>query len=152
MSDRVIVMEQGRIMQVGAPRDLYRRPANRFVADFVGTASFIDVAPAEGDAAWRLPDGTTIRGVTGTATPSGRHQLMLRPESVRLQAGGSDTPPGMIGLAGKVRDVQYLGAFTEYLVDVAGAVVRVHADGDVPPGSAGTLAFASADARIVHLE
>jgi ABC-type Fe3+/spermidine/putrescine transport system ATPase subunit len=149
MSDRVIVMDQGRIMQVGEPRDLYRRPANRFVADFVGTASFVDVVPTEGDAAWRLPDGTIIQGVGGTAGATGRHQLMLRPENVRLLAPGSSAPAGTIGLAGTVRETHYLGAFTEYLVDVAGAMVRVHADGDVTAGSPVVLVFAGADARIV---
>ena len=44
----VIVMDAGRITQEGTPKDLYRRPANRFVADFVGRASFIDVARANG--------------------------------------------------------------------------------------------------------
>ena len=73
MSDRVIVMEKGVIQQAGTPKDLYRRPANRFVADFVGVASFLDVSAA-GEGQWCLPDGAIIRAdasaaVAGPAAP-----------------------------------------------------------------------------------
>src|SRR4051812_16757126 len=83
MSDRVIVMEGGRIMQAGAPKELYRYPVNRFVADFVGRASFIDVRQAPDGRGWLTPSGAPIE-LDNPATGAGRYQAMLRPEAVEV--------------------------------------------------------------------
>jgi ABC-type Fe3+/spermidine/putrescine transport system ATPase subunit len=80
MADRIAVMNLGVIEQMGTPFEIYRRPASRFVADFIGDANFLDVE-VDGDVA-TLGDGTrmpcTPNGVSGRAT------LMLRPEALQL--------------------------------------------------------------------
>ena len=151
MADRVIVMSNGRIMQAGAPKELYRAPANRFVADFVGTASFLDVTPVAGRG-YALSNGTVLALDADGAGRSGPMQLMLRPEQVTLWPPGHPPPAGSEALPGKVREAHYLGAFTEYIVDVAGGAVKVHAMEDVAPGSETLLVFPSSAGKIIPVE
>jgi ABC-type Fe3+/spermidine/putrescine transport system ATPase subunit len=138
MSDRVIVMDGGRIQQVGTPKELYRRPVNRFVADFVGRASFIDVSRKA--AGWMTPDGTIIEVNAGPADGAGRYQAMLRPEKIELIKGDAPGQPGR-RLPGRISQSQYLGAFTEYVVEAGGTKVKVHSHHDLEPGVAVTLLF-----------
>jgi ABC-type Fe3+/spermidine/putrescine transport system ATPase subunit len=66
LGDRIVIMEKGRIVQVGTPEDMYERPAEAFVADFIGTSSFFPgrVHAADGgDAVVRLTGGTTLRAL-----------------------------------------------------------------------------------------
>ena len=153
MSDRVIVMDKGRIMQAGTPKELYRRPANRFVADFVGVASFVDVTAADSGLMWRLPDGTTVAADGSAAKAGGRLQLMLRPEAVSLGAAGTTfTGEGVQVLKGRIREAHYLGAYSEYLIEAGGGLVRVHANEDHAPGADVVLAFRAADARVLTID
>ena len=152
MSDRVIVMNQGIIQQAGAPKELYRRPVNKFVADFVGIASFIDVAPTGTASQWRMPDGSVITADSSVAVEGGKHQLMLRPEAVGLAAGGTAFQgDGVQSLKGRVREVSYLGAYSEYLIEAGGALIRVHAGEDIAPGSDVSVAFRPIDARVLAI-
>ena len=100
MSDRIGVFNQGRLEQVGSPRDVYERPATRFVAEFVGAANLI-----EGDAARRYADGA------GCA--------LLRPERIRLGAQANARATGRVAAA------QYFGAFTRLAVDCGDATLSV---------------------------
>jgi putative spermidine/putrescine transport system ATP-binding protein len=97
MSDRIAVFSQGRIEQVGAPADVYERPATRFVAGFVGTSNLISGESAR-----------TILGRTGVFT--------VRPEKIRL--GEPDTPVGddEDSAPGRIRSVVYVGPDTRYHV------------------------------------
>ena len=150
MSDRVIVMDKGIIQQAGAPKALYRRSANRLVADFVGVASFIDVEPTGTASQWRLPDGTAIMANSSVAVAGGRHQLMLRPEAVRLAPGRTAFQgDGVQTLNGRVREAHYLGAYSEYLVEAGATLIRVHAGEDIAPGTEVTVAFRPVDARVL---
>jgi len=103
MSDRVAVFNHGRIEQVGAPEDLYERPATEFVARFVGTSNVLADATAE-----------ALVGRPGTFT--------IRPERITMTAiapadgAGSTAVSG--GTTGTVSDAQYLGAETRYRVTV----------------------------------
>jgi ABC-type Fe3+/spermidine/putrescine transport system ATPase subunit len=152
MSDRVIVMNHGRIMQEGTPRDLYRKPSNRFVGDFVGRASFIDVT-RQGDI-WSTQDGTALKvaGVKDAEAIGGRHQAMLRPEVVDLVEATSAS--GVSGedinlLPGKIGEGHYLGAYNEYLVQAAGTTIKVHSVADLAPGADVMLRFNRLDTRLV---
>jgi ABC-type Fe3+/spermidine/putrescine transport system ATPase subunit len=150
MSDRVIVMDKGVIQQTGTPKELYRRPANRFVADFVGVASFLDVTAADNGLLWRLPDGTLVAADGSAASGGSRHQLMLRPEAVSLGAAGTSfTGEGVQVVNGVIREVSYLGAYSEYVVEAGGSRVRVHANDDHPIGAKVVIAFRAADARVL---
>lgn len=86
MSDRIAVIDGGRIMQVDTPQAIYERPANRFVAEFIGESTFLPIAASAGAcvlgrAEIRLPAGTK----------DGRHLLMIRPERLRLIEGAAAT-------------------------------------------------------------
>lgn len=151
MSDRVIVMESGRIMQVGEPKDLYRRPVNRFVADFVGRASFIDVKRSPDGHGWAMPDGTPVRLDASGLTSEGYHQAMLRPEAIHLTGpdGQAGHAPEVNRLSGRVEEAHYMGAYTEYVVRAGGAVLKVHSALDFLPGAEVLVSFAPADCHLV---
>ncbi|MGG5809325.1 ABC transporter ATP-binding protein [Falsiroseomonas sp. CW058] len=149
MSDRVIVMNQGRIAQVGTPRDLYRRPNSRFVADFVGKVGLIELSRDE--AGWRTADGTQIRANAGRA--DGAQALgAVRPENIRLQTGHGAATEGLNHLTGRIAEAQYLGPFTEYVVEAAGVTLRSYAQADLEPGAEVTLAIAPDDIVLLPAE
>jgi putative spermidine/putrescine transport system ATP-binding protein len=103
MSDRLAVFNRGRIEQVGAPAEVYERPATRFVAGFVGTSNLLtgDVAEA-------------VLGRAGTFT--------IRPEKIRLADAGAAVAADETGADGRIHDVVYLGSDTRYIVNLdAGA-------------------------------
>ena len=108
MSDRIAVMSKGRILQVGTPNEIYERPLNRTVADFIGETNFLEADPFAGGA--RLADGQVL---TLAGMPeSGRITLAIRPERISLTDSGN--------LAGEVEEVVYIGTDTLYLLKVAG--------------------------------
>jgi putative spermidine/putrescine transport system ATP-binding protein len=106
MSDRIAVLRDGRIEQVGAPAEVYERPANPFVAGFVGTSNVL-----AGRAAAELV------GEAGTFT--------VRPEKIHMLDADAPTPPGHCQAAGTVRDVAYAGPVTRLTValEVGGELV-----------------------------
>ncbi len=139
MADRLVVMSGGVIQQIGTQRELYDRPANRFVAGFVGRTNFFPgrvVAPG----LFETDGGLKIR--VAADGDAGRPALLaLRPERVAI-AGG---PPAGVAnsAAGAVEFVSYLGSIIEYYVRLAsGEVVRVHSPNT---GAAGAPAFALGD-------
>lgn len=148
MSDRVIVMDGGRIEQAGTPKELYRSPVNRFVADFVGRASFIDVVRVEGGAGWRTPSGALIDVDDSSFNGAGTYQAMLRPEGIDIMEDADAGKPGR-SLPGTISDSHYLGAYTEYVVDAGGAKVKVHSKRDFDVGSPVMLRFSPENCRLV---
>ena len=136
MSDRIGVMADGRLLQVGSPREMYERPAHPFVADFVGTlnelAVTVDAVDEDGRAVARFGDAGSLvlpAAFEGSAGQSVR--VGVRPERVELaeeaDAPGSPGSPGPAAgarLAGVISDVVYLGALLQYVVDTgAGQLV-----------------------------
>jgi len=117
MSDRIAVMKDGTLLQVGAAEQLYDRPVNRFVADFIGQTNLIDGTVVDADTL-ALANGTTVS--VGHEFASGTKVAMsLRPESISIGARGA-TPPEFTGstLDGTVSNVVYLGHSHVYTVDV----------------------------------
>lgn len=115
MADRIAVMADGRVQQVATPLDLYRRPVNLFVADFVGTSNIL-AGHREGDGFLSQELGQVpTAGATG---PTGKAHLVVRPEDVRLAPAGDAVPER--GVAGTVADVQFKGGSTQVAVDVRG--------------------------------
>jgi putative spermidine/putrescine transport system ATP-binding protein len=100
MSDRVAVLDRGRIEQLGTPIDVYERPASEFVAGFIGVSNLLE------------RDG---------------RRITVRPEKVQLLAVGETPPPDSHVEAGVITDVVYLGVVTRYVVtlDVGGELVAV---------------------------
>ncbi len=110
MSDRVAIMRDGRIEQLGTPRDVYERPRTEFVADFVGASNRLDAtvlaARADGTYEAELP-GVGRLGAPGVAglTPGQTVRAIIRPEAISIGPGG----PGRAALAARLLDVAYLG-------------------------------------------
>jgi ABC-type Fe3+/spermidine/putrescine transport system ATPase subunit len=124
LSDRVAVMRDGHVLQVGPPRELYERPRTRFVADFVGTNNLV---PGEvqgpdvnrrGDLLVRTALGS-LRAIAGGAV-SGRCVLAVRPENVAVGSPGADDGNRV---AGKVSLVSYLGNTLRYDVETESGLV-----------------------------
>ncbi len=123
LADRIVVLEFGTIAQVGTPRQLYEKPANLFVAQFIGSPkmNILDCAANAGDAQYQLSvGGSGAFGLNGVASKVG-----VRPEHIRTCAVGAGQCDG------KIEVIEYLGADTFLIVDVGQddkVVVRV--DGD----------------------
>lgn len=107
MADRLVVMNEGRVCQVGSQRDLYERPADRFVAGFVGRTSFLD-GKIEAPGRFRTGGGLSIACSGGSPGPA---SLSLRPERVAIAAPPGSESAGLDNsLPGTVEFVSYLGA------------------------------------------
>jgi len=121
VSDRIMVMNEGEVMQIGTPFEIYSRPANHFVADFIGRVNFIPgiVKELKGDEELVVDcSGHTkqIASRNGSFAPGDNVRIVIRPESLILKA--SDRPESFI--SGKIRRSVYLGPTVEYEIDVAG--------------------------------
>jgi putative spermidine/putrescine transport system ATP-binding protein len=93
MSDRIAVLSQGRIEQIGGPAEVYERPQTAFVAGFIGVSNLIE------------RDG---------------HTITVRPEKITLLGEGEPDPPGTHVEPGQIKDVIYAGVLTRYVVDLDG--------------------------------
>jgi ABC-type sugar transport system ATPase subunit len=126
LSDRMAIMRDGRVQQVGAPLEVYRRPANAFVASFVGQPPMNLIRLEQG--ALEGPLGEVV----GRAMPSGAHTLGVRPEDVRVSA-----EPGPNRVPAEVVNLEPLGAETlvtlEALTTTGGAAITARVFGAEPP-------------------
>jgi len=147
MADRLVVMERGRVRQVGTAEDLYERPADPFVAGFVGRCNLVDGA-LEGPGTFRAASGALLP-CTASAPPPGRPVLALRPEHIRI----APAPDG----SGRLRAITYLGAQTEYHADLGGtplvAVLPTPGAKDplrrISPGDAVAISWDPSSARLL---
>ena len=113
VSDRVIVMDRGRIAQQGTPRELYETPASRFLADFIGDANLVDgEVVVNADGASFVAGGVGVPVSADDAAP-GPATLAIRPHRLWLVAAGQGTLPGLCKRAA------YLGSRIEYVVATA---------------------------------
>ncbi|MCB1445468.1 MAG: ABC transporter ATP-binding protein [Rhizobiaceae bacterium] len=118
MSDRVCVMNAGRIVQFASPREIYDRPANPFVADFVGKTNSLTAVLTDADgrrATATLANGARLP-VVSEGIVNGEVALSIRPEAIRIAAAGGETG----GLRGTVTHRIFLGASAEYSIAVPG--------------------------------
>jgi iron(III) transport system ATP-binding protein len=116
VSDKIVVMNRGRIAQEGTPADLYERPADAFVADFIGSANLI---PAEIVGRDKAKGMATVKvGDTKLDVPDGKHSgkvyLVIRPTAVKMDVGSKAG-----SLAATVEKATYLGSHWEYTLKVA---------------------------------
>jgi spermidine/putrescine transport system ATP-binding protein len=131
MSDRLAVMNGGRIEQLGAPRDLYERPATRFVADFLGTSNILSGTLRRDGERWGLAGlgaGERVLIDGGDGLASGRQvEVVVRPEKMALADEASAPPAQHCALRCTVTEVVYLGTSTSYsVVTNGGAQVSVY--------------------------
>lgn len=125
MSDRVAIMREGRIVQIGTPLELYDQPASRYVADFVGKSNFFDgtvravrngAAEIELDA--RITITARMSGAARRIAPGEKVAMSVRPEQMILSRNGA-TLPGDPAFSGQARVLNriFLGEHTEYLLE-----------------------------------
>jgi multiple sugar transport system ATP-binding protein len=114
MADRIVVMQSGRIEQVGTPLELYDRPANTFVAGFIGSPAMNFLPGTVTEAGVALDDGTVLSHVQAGAAAGTKVTAGIRPEHFELAPGG---------LSGEVLTIEPTGAETQVLVKLAGSDV-----------------------------
>ena len=133
MASRIAVMSEGRLLQVGAPGEIYETPATRFVADFIGNVNLMD-----GTLAVDEPDHVQVacadcshhvgHGITGTeGMPV---TVALRPEKIRIGreaiSAPGDAPPQFNRVRGTIKDMSYFGSYTVYHLQLAsGRILKV---------------------------
>jgi putrescine transport system ATP-binding protein len=130
MASRLAVMSQGRLLQVGAPADIYETPANRFVADFIGNVNLMDGKLVEDAVDHVVVECADLRhwvghGIAGTlGMPV---TVALRPEKIRVGREEPAAPAGPFNrVRGTVKDLAYFGSYTVYhLALPSGAVLKV---------------------------
>jgi spermidine/putrescine ABC transporter ATP-binding subunit len=112
LSDRVAVMRNGVIEQIGAPRDIYDRPRNAFVASFLGASNFVEGVVVGRESGSTIVDTPAGRVSVHDDAPTGAHvRIAVRPE--RLRMGRSDAQ----GLPARIRDIVYRGPVTHFYLD-----------------------------------
>ncbi|MEU2260648.1 ABC transporter ATP-binding protein [Streptomyces sp. NPDC019645] len=114
MSDRIAVLNEGRVEQCGTPEDVYEHPANSFVASFMGTSNLVPGTYRDGEIVVDDGPALPVGSRTGVADGS-RVSLSIRPEKIWL----SDFEPGMALASGVIRETVYSGATTTYLIELA---------------------------------
>ncbi|MGE0845905.1 MAG: ABC transporter ATP-binding protein [Flavobacteriaceae bacterium] len=124
MSDRIAVMSSGSILQIGSPREIYDRPAVRFVADFIGESNMLSgtIATARGSVATvKLKSGEAIEARLSEASPrAGDVTVVIRPEHLRLVDAGRKG-----ALAGRIANIVYSGNDTHFHVETADGTMVV---------------------------
>jgi len=141
LADRIVIMKEGRIQQVGSPAEVYHAPANSFVATFIG-APAMNLLPGTAAGGWvRLATGSEIAVATGAGGPV---LLGIRPEDLRPAAAGG------AALAGRVTVAEPLGPGTLLHVDLGGAEVIATGPGRGAPAPGATVGLAF-DPAALHL-
>jgi spermidine/putrescine transport system ATP-binding protein len=151
MADRIAVMHDGRVQQVGTPQEIYEQPRSRFVAEFIGESGFLHgtVEGVTGDtAAVRLASGERVAARTSSPAAAGDEvSLAIRPEHVTLDVPASPTP-GTNVVRGRLVSAEYVGSDSYYKLDAGAAgdiIVRQTGAGNpVAPGQDVPVAFDAA--------
>jgi len=161
MSDVIVVMRDGRIQQLGSPTELYERPINRFVADFIGTSNFIAATVVEHPSNSPRVTVKSERGLVlaGNLTdPAARAEIgapvtvAIRPERVEVRPAdraGASGGAGWTEIPGRVHQGTYLGDQTEYRIatDLAGELVARRQNA---AGAGGALGAGPGDPVVVR--
>jgi spermidine/putrescine transport system ATP-binding protein len=121
LADRIVVMNGGTVQQIGVPEDIYLRPCNRFVADFIGKANFLSGTVVGGRAGeWRvsLPGGASVTVKRDEGMTVGQSvELVLRPEAVQIGRGDLCLPNQLSGI---VKQRRFLGNAIHYFITMEG--------------------------------
>jgi putative spermidine/putrescine transport system ATP-binding protein len=160
MSDRIGIMNHGRVEQVGPPAEIYERPVSTFIARFLGEANLLAGELREvsdGVATIALPAGPALRAVAQkTLAPGASVSLFVRPERIAFaEAEGPGPPASALNRAeGRIRRMSFLGNILRYVVDVGGAEITVDVQnaGSRPLGQGEPVALAWAVADSIALE
>jgi ABC-type Fe3+/spermidine/putrescine transport system ATPase subunit len=123
MADRIVVMNEGRVEQIGTAEEIYNRPRTRFVAGFIGTCNFLPgevVTVGQGHFRFRAGALEVAVALDGALPPAGTQgTLSVRPEVIHVLGADESTPGGANVAEGQVREITYLGAFRHYRVELS---------------------------------
>jgi iron(III) transport system ATP-binding protein len=153
LSDRILVMGEGRIHQAGTPQEIYGDPQDAFVADVVGAANFFDVEirnAAPDDFRCIALDGTPIHAHGRVAVP-GPGRVMVRPDRLMIETDtGNDTAPNR--LRGTVIQRLFLGGHFEYAVAMGPTLLRVFSAVPIEEAARVIVSFAPEDGIVLGAE
>jgi spermidine/putrescine transport system ATP-binding protein len=127
MSDRIAVMSKGQVQQMGTPVEIYERPANQFVADFIGESNFLDgtlKSLSGNEACVFVPQlNTELNGIPVSEGLAAGDEVTvsIRPEKVHI----SDQPMDINSFTGKVTNTVYIGTDTHVFIDMMGKRIKV---------------------------
>ncbi len=128
MADKIVVMRDGRILQVGTPTELYESPVDVFTARFIGSPS-MNLVPGKAAGSTLTASGATIAGLDASAITSGGVLIGVRPHDLIVGAAGA----AGLSLSGLVTAVEPLGSETLVHLDIAGTEVIATAPGKMVP-------------------
>jgi len=159
MSDRIVLLREGRIAQIGTPMEIYERPCSTYVAKFIGEANLLEgrIQGKTDDCYQVATAAGTINACSETSWQVGDAvQIMLRPEALQVQAGGTDGAQ-IGGLRGQVNQVSFLGDALVYRIEVAQRnfiAKSVHSRQHAPlaVGDDADIVFHAQDARIFAVD
>src|SRR5438128_857835 len=141
MSDRIAVMNGGRVEQIGTPREIYERPTTEFVADFVGSLNEFEVTVddvVDGLASARLGSGDRIVFFAGDGVRAGDSvRIAVRPERIRIGPPDEPPPGGASRLEGTVAEIVYLGMYLQFYVETRLGRILCHRLADDADGAYG---------------
>jgi spermidine/putrescine transport system ATP-binding protein len=130
MSNRIAVMNNGLVEQIGSPREIYEHPRTAFCADFIGSLNAFDfrVDAVDGDlAVMRLAEGERLVVAATSETRAGATvKVAVRPESIRIDAANGRAPEEGSRLDGTIAQAVYLGSLTQFHVDTAAGRIVSH--------------------------
>lgn len=155
ISDRVAVLDQGVIQQVGTPMELYDSPANRFIASFVGTINMLQgtLEQADGAMVFRSDILGPIRFAAAVASP-GPAEIALRPHAIHLAARDAAGDARFVWVEGRVEQREFLGEFVRYTLRIGHAELTADqphytADPGFAPGATVRVGFNPAQAKLL---
>jgi ABC-type Fe3+/spermidine/putrescine transport system ATPase subunit len=156
LSDRVVVMNRGRIEEVGRPQELYRSPRSPFTAAFIGSSTIVQGVVVGGEEGEVAVGTVHLRSVEAKRLPAGeRVRLLIRAEAVRLVSPGTAAPPGFNAVVGTLFIKTFRGPVTLLEVDVQGVLVKVEAASEIADaistGMPLELAIAPEACRVVEV-
>jgi len=154
LSDRIAVMNSGRIEQIGTGREIYDRPASRFVAEFVGQ---INLLPAEfvgndGEYSVMRVAGTTVRGLKSRGDQDSTAYVAVRPHNVAI-VNGTAPPDDNNRMDGRIISQVFNGNMVHVQVEAAATIINVEArpsHDPVPDGSTVTLQWEPSDTLVLE--
>jgi ABC-type Fe3+/spermidine/putrescine transport system ATPase subunit len=137
MADRIVVMNEGRVVQIGSPNEIYYQPNSRFTSDFIGETNFIEgtVEGSEtGNVTVNLSQGAQLKAFSTTEElPSGRVLVGIRPEHIQLKRKRPQTANNI--LKGRLIDMTFMGATLRFHIEFGDKIIAV--DGVGSPEKAG---------------
>jgi len=148
MSDRIVVISEGRAQQVGTPQEVYEAPANRFVANFIGEANMLEARckTAGKSATFALSAGGTLKMSASDAAAGDPVTIMIRPEKVKVLSKTGKKPTGSaLRMDAKVVEQTYLGSVTHLDLACDGQVLKACINQDAHTN------FASGDEVVVEI-